>query len=494
MIDYDKITAFDPNIIGMSVYNFSKESVYHVIEKIKQLLPNVFVCLGGPFPTYSGTEMMEKCPWIDFVVKGEGELTFRELVSQLPHIDRENLETIKGLIYREGNIIKVNENRPLIKDINSLPLPARDILRDNQLRTAQISGSRGCIAKCTFCVSGLFWKKWRGRDAITVVDEIEYIVKEYGVQAFNFCDASFEDPGGNLERMWEIARDIVRRQLNISYFADFRAEFQKKSTPGLIELLRDSGLCGACVGLESANEFDQKLYGKLATVEDNIKCVEIFRNYDINVDPGIINFNPYSDFDGLYKNIKFLEKYNYASNFDYIGSSFEMFKGAPLYLKVKRDGLLENPACSKIGYRFVDQRIEGLYKYIEAYLQKIDVETGFAINRLSYYTCSYFNLLFHLKRQFLLAHEDEGYRVTVSSQETHRAMLKPVNGQVAEWFKALLLLAEKGWNQKKSAAISQQFLNIDYINKTVSALEKNKIKLYKKLISLHLDSYIIQVR
>jgi radical SAM superfamily enzyme YgiQ (UPF0313 family) len=282
MINYDKILAYAPNIIGMSVYNFSKESVYRVSEKIKQLLPDVFICVGGPFPTYSGTEMMEECPWIDFVVKGEGELTSWELVSQLPHIDKENLETIKGLIYREENIIKVNENRPLIKDINSLPLPARDILRDNHLRTAQISGSRGCIAKCTFCVSGLFWKKWRGRDAITVVDEIEYIVNEYGVRAFNFCDASFEDPGGNLERIWEIARDIVRRQLNISYFADFRAEFQKKSTPGLIELLRDSGLCGACVGLESANEFDQKLYGKLATVEDNVKCVEMFRKYDIN--------------------------------------------------------------------------------------------------------------------------------------------------------------------------------------------------------------------
>jgi hypothetical protein len=208
----------------------------------------------------------------------------------------------------------------------------------------------------------------------------------------------------------------------------------------------------------------------------------------------MINFNPYSTFDGLHKNIDFLKKYDYASNFDYIGSSFEMFKGAPLYRKVKRDGLLENPAGSDTGYRFADQRVEVLYKYITAYLPKIDVKTGFAINRLSYYTCSYFNLLFHLKRQLLLAHEDEGYKITVSSQETHRAMLKPLNNRVAEWFKALLLLAEKGWDQEKSAAISQQLLSIDYISKTVGALEKNKIKLYKKLISLQLDSYIIEVR
>ncbi|MCU0290005.1 MAG: radical SAM protein, partial [Acidobacteria bacterium] len=386
------------------------------------------------------------------------------------------------------------ENRPLIEDMDELPMPAKDILKDNKFKTAQISSSRGCLSRCSFCVSSLFWQKWRGKKVDNVLAEIEYVVENFGIRAFNFCDASFEDPGHHYERMAGIARGIIDRRLNISYFADIRAEFQRKASAELMQLLKDSGLCGVCVGIEAANQPDLKLYGKIAAVEDNFKFIELFRRYDINVDPGFINFNPYSNFAGLYQNIQFLEKYDYASNFDYIGSKFNMFKGTRLYLKVKQEHLLESPDYSESGYCFADRRIESLYKYIEAYLQKIELETNFALNRLSYYTCSYFNFLFHLKRQFLLNHEDEGYQTTVSSQETHRALLKPVNSRVSEWFKALLLLAEKGWHEEKSAGISEQLLSIEYVNKTITALEKNKIKLYKKLISLQLESYIIEVR
>jgi radical SAM superfamily enzyme YgiQ (UPF0313 family) len=494
LVDYDKILEYAPGIIGASVYSLARDSVYRTAARLKQLLPGVFICAGGPLPAYAGKEMLEECPAIDFIVRGEGELTFWELASLLPGLDGEKLKLIKGLTYREKDKIRVNENRPLIGNINDLPMPARDILRDNKLKTAQVLTSRGCFSRCTFCISDLYWKKWRGIEVEAVVNEIEYIVNNYGIRAFNFCDASFEDPGGNLQRITDIARGIISLQVNISYFANLRAEFHRKAADELMRLLKESGLCGVCVGIESANEQDLKLYGKIAGLDDNIKFIQLFRPYEINVDPGFINFNPYSDFDGLHKNIDFLEKYDYASNFDYIRSRFKMFKGTKLYLKLKEDGLLETPGSSEDEYRFLNKKVEYLYNYIEEYLKKIDDENYGAATRLAYYTCSFFNLLFHLKRQFKQVGENEGYKEITGFEGTHRAMLVPVNRQVAAWFRALLVLAENGWDQEKAHDISRECLSIQYLSETMGAFEKKKIALYRKLIKMNLDNYIVDVK
>lgn len=493
LIDYKKIVDYAPAIVGMPVYDISKKTVYHVIEELKRLLPQVFICVGGPLPTYAGREMMEEFPLIDFVVRGEGELTFLELVSQLPAIDMEKLGNIKGLTYRERVIVRVNENRPQIEDINILPMPARDILRDNNLRSAQISTSRGCKAKCTFCISNLFWKRWRGRSAEKVVEEIEFIVKKYGVKTFNFIDGSFEDPGPDTQRLWDIATGILKHQLNISYFFDLRAEFHKKANPELMMQLKDSGLCGVCVGIESANEFDLRLYGKLSSVEDNIKLVEMLRSYGIVVDPGFINFNPYSTFEGLRKNIDFLEKYSFANDFENIINKYRMFQGTRLYLKVKNDSLLNEGKFTEDGYRFVNKRIARLCNYVNDYITKIDGTCNSAISTISYYSSKYLTLLAHLKRQSRIAQKNNAYDVVLDFEKKNGKIVANVNYNSANWFRELLTLAENGWDNEKADEITNRFLDMNYIKKSAANLNIHKSRLYMKFIEMNLDSYLISM-
>lgn len=493
-IDYNKIVSYCPDIVGMTVYEDSRLSVYHTIKKIKQLLPGVLICVGGPLPTYYSIEMLKESPLIDFVIRGEGEITFLELVSRFPGMESEKLENIKGLSYRQGKIIKENENRPLIEDIDILPNPARDVIRDNGLKTAQISTSRGCKSKCSFCISSLFWKKWRGRSVAKVVDEIEYIVKKYGVTTFNFIDGSFEDPGPGVERIRDIARGIVERQLNISYFADLRAEFQKKASPELMELLKNSGLCGACVGVESGNEDDLRLYGKLCSLEDNAKIIQLLRRYEIVIDTGFINFNPYSRLDGLRKNIDFLEKYGLASNFWYIRNKYQMYKGTRLYSKVKRDSLLKEGQTADDRFHFKDRKIAHLYDYIKGYMAKIDHEHHHGIFLISYYTIGYAMLLVHLKRQLKIARENEVYMVVQEAEKQIKAILVDVNEKSAHWFRQLLALVENGWDTEKADEISKGVLNLNYIKKTSQSLNQSRNKLYRKLIKSGLDSHLVQVR
>jgi radical SAM superfamily enzyme YgiQ (UPF0313 family) len=492
-VDYDKIVNYSPDIIGMSVYENSKQSVYHVIEKVKQLIPGVLVCVGGSLPTHNSKEILEECPLIDFLVRGEGELTFLELASHLSNIEDNKLEDIKGLIYRRDNLIKENEKRPMMEDIDILPMPARDMLRDNNLKLALLSTSRGCKSKCTFCISSLFWKRWRGRSIEKIIDELEYIINQYGIKTFNIIDGSFEDPGPGFERAWNIAEAIVKRNLNISYYTNLRAEFHRRATHELMMLLKESGLCCACVGIESANQFDLRLYGKLSTPEDNAKIIELLRRYDINVDPGFINFNPYSTFEGLRKNIDFLETYGLACNFWHIDSKFRMFKGTRLYSKVKNDSLLEEGKFAEKAYRFLNPGIACLSDYITDLMKKIDKQSNDGAYIISYFTIKYPTVLVHLKRQLKIAGEKDAYETVLKAEQQSNFIITDMNKAAAKWFKELLALAEKGWDRNKADEISNLYLNPDYIKENAKALNRFKSKLYKELVKSDLDSYLFRI-
>ncbi|MCU0285837.1 MAG: cobalamin-dependent protein, partial [Acidobacteria bacterium] len=103
LLNYNAISDYTPDIIGVSIYTLTKESVYRSAAKLKQVLPGVIICAGGPLPTYSEREVLEECPAIDFLVRGEGEFTFLELAAQFPLLTLANLKNIKGLAYRGGN-------------------------------------------------------------------------------------------------------------------------------------------------------------------------------------------------------------------------------------------------------------------------------------------------------------------------------------------------------------------------------------------------------
>lgn len=302
-IDFDSIFDFKPEFIGVSIYDVSKDAVFRTIEKIKSKMPEVVICLGGYTPTFNGVKLMQENKNVDYVIKGEGEKVYTQFIQKV--LSNEKLNDVEGLIYRdEGQIIN-NPPQSKLLDINTLPWPARDLLFQNQLNTAVMSTSRGCLGECTFCVSKSFWKKWRGRSVPDVVDEIEYIIDKYKKKNFFFADCSFEDPGPPYNRLKEFTDTVIRRHLDISYIAYFRAEFHRFADHELMQALKKSGLCGALIGIESADNHDLILYNKIATSEDNIKIIRLFESYNINPTIGFMMFNPYSTFESLHNNIEY---------------------------------------------------------------------------------------------------------------------------------------------------------------------------------------------
>lgn len=483
-VDYNQIVEFNPDIIGFTVYNMSKEAVGRVYKKILKQLPNVYLGIGGCLPSYYDIEIMEEMPEVHFAIRGEGEQVWLELVEALN--TGSNLKNIRGLTYRDHNEIVINEKQEYIKDLNTLPFPSRDILVNNNLKQAIISTSRGCTSNCSFCVSRKFWGKWRGRTAKNIVDEVEMLVKNYSIASFDFIDSSFEDPGSDYDRISEIATEIVKRNLRISYYVNMRSEFHRKATPELMELLKKSGLCGVFFGIESANNNDQRLYRKRATIEDNFKAIQLFRDYEIGVNIGFINFNPYSTFEGLYDNIEFLEKNGFAGCFDNIQNTYRLYKGTHLYNKLETDGLLIDGKYDDFyRYKYQDERVAQLAQFLNSWLKQFNEACNRANEKLYYYNYMFQINVAHYKRYFNIDEHKDAYALVCEYEIELKKVLTKINTLNATWFKELLTLAENNWDENTANNVMNKYITKDFISSIVSQLNIQRYKLYEKLLKIN---------
>ncbi|WP_040762142.1 B12-binding domain-containing radical SAM protein [Ruminiclostridium cellobioparum] len=478
-IGYRKIDEFKPDIIGLPVYLMSKDAVYRVCSLLKKLY-NVPICVGGYFPTYYEKEMMEETSSIDISIRGEGELTWLRILKKIEQ--NESLKDVSGITYRTENGIMVNKEQEELVDINELPFIARDLLRDNEMIVATIASSRGCTRKCSFCCADSFWPKWRGKSAEAFVDEIEYIVNEYNVDLFNIIDTSFEDPGSNYKRVMSIAQEIVNRDLKIGYHIDLRTTFHKKIDKELISILKKSGLIGVMFGIEAANEADLKIYNKAATVEDNEKAVELFKENGFHVTPGFINFNPYSTFDGLRKNIEFLEKYGFNSAFCRLRSSVRLNRGTKLFEKIEADRLLKDGAYDDpYRYNFVDSRISVLIEFIRNFYDEHNVKNNYSFGRIDAYTNEHLMFIEYYKHRFSSECDNGAFKVIQMHEQQIREILSEINTRNSKWFKLLLNQAEELWSEEAAISIMNTFFDTKHMVSMANLLDKIKIKLYYDL-------------
>jgi anaerobic magnesium-protoporphyrin IX monomethyl ester cyclase len=221
-----EIIDFSPQLVGFSVMTYNYFASLSLAKKIKQYNPGILTVFGGYHPSFFPEIVKENA--IDFVIIGEGEETFKELLRVLNNPEQ-GYETIRGIAYFDGKL-HINQPRERIKDLDSLPNPLRDfnILKEcrisglnypplsKQNSVAQILYSRGCPHNCIFCCSPfLYGKRVYFRSPEKVVDEMQEINEKYGTNYFYFADLSF-----NLNRKKVIAlcQEIKKRKLDVNWF------------------------------------------------------------------------------------------------------------------------------------------------------------------------------------------------------------------------------------------------------------------------------------
>ena len=191
------VKKVNPDIVAMTLPTPVFDQVQTLSVMFKKINPKIKIIVGGPHPSALPKQTLNDTV-IDYLILGEGELTIYELVKELEKI-KPNLKKIDGIAYRsKNNQIIITNKRKLIKDLDSIPFPARHLLpyhlyfapptkRVSNFNGTSMVSSRGCPYECTYCVSAVVWGRGcRFRSANSVVDEMEECVKKYNLAEFNF--------------------------------------------------------------------------------------------------------------------------------------------------------------------------------------------------------------------------------------------------------------------------------------------------------------------
>lgn len=261
----ERIRDYHPDVVGLTALTFTILDVIHTIKVVKETASNAVIVIGGPHAHLFPEETLN-LTGVDFVVIGEGEEVFSQLMD---HIDEPAaLRQIPGLVFRyEGQIVKTGL-AGMIQDLDSLPFPARHLVPYQKyssllaLRTpiTTMFTSRGCPFQCAFCDRPHLGKRFRARSPKNVVDEMEHCTR-MGIYEFLIYDDTFTV---NRKRVLGICEEIHQRKLDIGW--DIRARVDTVD-PELLKILRAAGCERIHYGVEAGTEKILKVLNKGITLE-----------------------------------------------------------------------------------------------------------------------------------------------------------------------------------------------------------------------------------
>jgi len=280
------IEEFSPDVLGISAMTYNVDAGRMFARKVKQKNPKIRTVFGGYHATALSFDLISN-PEVDYIILGEGEESLRELVSCLESGQESDIEQVKGLVHKKDGKIVFNTKRPRITNLDSLPFPERYRLEEcrmgppmipittNQRSFAQITGSRGCYNRCSFCTSPMMWgQKIAFRSPGNIVDEIEYLSHEFGTNSFFFTDLTFN---ANKEWVYQICDEILRRDVRINWSASCRATDDEV----LLRKMKEAGLTRIAFGVESLDEAITDGLNKHTSLEKTISAFRISNDLGI---------------------------------------------------------------------------------------------------------------------------------------------------------------------------------------------------------------------
>ncbi len=306
-----KIIEVNPSYVATTAITSTFPDALEILKIAKEINNEIITIIGGVHPTFMYKDVL-KNGCVDYVVRGEGEETLRELLICLD-LDKDP-EDIKGIAYRKAHKIIVTNDRPFIRDLDSLPT-AWDLIewRDYRYfvipnsRLGAVSTSRGCSHNCTFCSQQKFWHQtWRGRDPEKVVAEIEYLHKKYGVNVFLFPD---EYPTQDRSR-WEKLLDLlIEKGMDIYLLMETRAADILRDRD-ILWKYRKAGIVHIYIGVEATDQETLDLIKKDVQVETGIEAIKLIHENGMITETSFILGFPHETPETIQRTLALSKIYN----------------------------------------------------------------------------------------------------------------------------------------------------------------------------------------
>ncbi len=333
----EDIRNFAPSMLVIYTTITSVKEDLRACEIAKRINPGIITVAKGGDTTISPAERLEMCRDLDIAIIGEPEMTMLEIARG------RDLKDIKGICYRETGEIVKTPKRPFIEDLDSLPFPSRHLLDQSkylrpdtgEIQTT-IQSSRGCPAKCIYCLSRVVaGAELRLRSPKNVVDELEHCVKEYDIRNFFFRADTF-----TWDRDWVVAvcKEIINRKLDIQWVANSRVNTVDDER---LIWMKKAGCWLVSFGVESGNQYILDMTQKGITLGQSRAALLLAKRYKLKTFLTFLIGMPWDTKETI------METFDFAREID--GDFFEVilpfpFPGTKYYEIARRDGLISDGA------------------------------------------------------------------------------------------------------------------------------------------------------
>lgn len=357
----------NPKIVGFSVaFQAMIGGFAELIDHLRRNGVRAHFTAGGHVPTIAPELMFSVLPGLDTIIRHEGEYSLLELWENLDKPDR--WPGIRGLVFRRDGVTVTAPPRPLIRDLDSLPLPVRSE-RSHTIRglgVRSILASRGCNYDCSFCSIHQFYSdavgpRHRLRSPAIVAQEMEQLFGQ-GVRLFIFDDDDLGTKSA-LERRWieEFAQELSGRSLAHEILWSIFCRVDDVDAD-LLGRLKECGLAFICMGIESGNEQGLKTFNKRFTVQDVFRSVNVLRELGIGLEYGFMMFDPGSTFLSVRSNLEFLEKLCAGGRVPLRFAKMVALMGTPITRALAETGRLGGNLAVPT-YSFEDRRLDLLEQF-----------------------------------------------------------------------------------------------------------------------------------
>ncbi|GAG81386.1 unnamed protein product, partial [marine sediment metagenome] len=277
----------NPDVLGFSTITTAGTGIIsaEISRRVKEEInPNIKILFGNYHATFNDRRILEKYPFIDACIRGEGEKTLLEIAQKVEK--DQNFEGIKGLTYRDNGRIVRNDDRPQIKDLDILPFPDRSLLGNieykNEVEGLELSvgkftsaaSSRGCAFQCSFCSSAMFWGKWRPRSPENIVEELS-LLEGQGYKNLQWVDDNFTI---SKKRLLKLSNLIRKEKLDFNWMAEGRVT---QSSKELLSAMKQAGCKILSFGVESGSQRLLDWYNKKITINQIYDAVKNSKKWEL---------------------------------------------------------------------------------------------------------------------------------------------------------------------------------------------------------------------
>lgn len=300
------------DVVGMTVMPGPQmQQAVPLSRSLKRLFPSLKIVWGGYFPS-NHTRVCVDSPWIDYVVRGQGEAAFPKLLEALG--SARPMKDVPNLAYKADGVAIQNPSAPLLHPDQLPPIPYHKVdvgkyVSETYLgsRTLSYHSSYGCPFECGFCaVVPIYEAGWLGKSAGNMADDIARLITDYGANAIEFHDNNFFT---SEKRIREFAEEVIRRGLEFSWWGEGRPDTLLKYSEDTFSLMKRAGLKMVFMGAESGDDSSLERMNKGGTQSGKVilEVVDKFKRHGIVPECSFVFGTPSPDVDAaIDRDIRFI--------------------------------------------------------------------------------------------------------------------------------------------------------------------------------------------